>query len=166
VETIPGPRARTCTASGQRSGSPPLPPEKESDAEDETVPVARLFERLADVKGVKIVILDACRENPLATRSVRRGGRSRGLAKMEAEAGTLIALAADPGQPAFDSSDDPNARNSPYAAALLQHIREARLDVRLMFGRVHDSLMETMKGRQQPWIQAKLGGKELYFNPK
>jgi uncharacterized caspase-like protein len=144
--------------------------EKESDAEDEGVAVARLFDRLADTKGVKIVILDACRDNPLATRSIRRGGKHgggvQGLAKMEAETGTLIALAADPGQPAYDDDGDPTKKNSPYAAALLRHIREPRLDVRLMFGRVYDTMIESMKGKQQPWIQAKLGGHELYFTLK
>jgi uncharacterized caspase-like protein len=143
--------------------------ETESDAEDEAVPVARLFDRLADAKAVKIVILDACRDNPLATRSIRRGakrgGGGQGLAKMEAETGTLIALAADPGQPAYDDDGDPSKENSPYATALLQHIREPRLDVRLMFGKVYDTMIGSMKGKQQPWIQAKLGGQELYFRP-
>ncbi len=141
--------------------------EKEADADDEAVPVARLFDRLSDSKGVKIVILDACRDNPLATRGFRkkRSGSGGGLAKMEADTGTLIALAADPGQPSYDDDGDPSKRNSPYAAAILKHIREPQLDIRLMFGRVYDSMIETMQGKQQPWIQAKLGGHEQYFRP-
>ncbi len=141
--------------------------EKEADADDEAIPVARLFDRLSDTKGVKIVILDACRDNPLATRGFRkkRGGGSGGLAKMEAEPGTLIALAADPGQPSYDDDGNPAKRNSPYAAAILEHIKEPRLDIRLMFGRVYDSMIESMQGKQQPWIQAKLGGHEQYFRP-
>jgi uncharacterized caspase-like protein len=140
--------------------------ENEKDAEDEAVPVTRIFDRLADSKAIRIVILDACRDNPFA-RSVRSGAkRSGGLAKMEADTGTLIALAADPGQPAYDGDGDPAKKNSPYTRALLQHIREPRLDVRLMFGKVYDSMLESMKGKQHPWIQAKLGGRELYFNPR
>lgn len=80
--------------------------DKEEDIEDEAVPVSRLFDRIADAKGLKIVILDACRDNPLAARASQRSSKrnlviGKGLAKMDAESGTLIALAADPGMPIF-----------------------------------------------------------------
>jgi uncharacterized caspase-like protein len=137
--------------------------EKQEDVEDEAVPVSRLFDRLTEVRGVKIIILDACRENPFATRAIRRGlsvvGGGKGLAKMDAESGTLIALAADPGMPSYDGDGD----NSPYASALLQHIGEPDLEVRLMFGKVYDTIHERMQGKQEPWIQAKLSGRHYYF---
>jgi uncharacterized caspase-like protein len=141
--------------------------EKEADTEDEAVPVKRLFDRLGDVKGIKIVILDACRDNPLAARSLRRGGTrgggSRGLASMPGESGTLIALAADPGMPAYDGE----GVHSPYAQALLKHITEPNLEIRMMFGKVYDTMRETMSGKQEPWIQAKLSGQVSYqFRPK
>lgn len=141
--------------------------EKEEDAEDEAVPVARLFDRIAGAKALKIVILDACRDNRLAARSAQRGARrnltiGRGLAKMDAESGTLIALAADPGMPAFDGTGP----HSPYASALLRHIAEPGLEVRLMFGRVYDTMREEMQGQQEPWIQAKLGGRQYFFRPQ
>jgi uncharacterized caspase-like protein len=139
--------------------------EKQEDVEDEAVPVSRLFDRLADVRGIKIVILDACRDNPLATRALRRSlavvGGGKGLAKMDAESGTLIALAAEPGMPSYDG----DGVNSPYASALLQHIGAPDLDVRLMFGRVYDTMHERMRGKQEPWIQAKLSGRHYYFKP-
>lgn len=141
--------------------------DKEQDIEDEAVPVSRLFDRLAPAKGIKIVILDACRDNPLATRSAQRAGRrnltvSKGLAKMDAESGTLIALAADPGMPAYDGS----GLHSPYASALLRHIFEPGLDIRLMFGKVYETIREEMQGKQEPWIQAKLSGRQYFFRPQ
>lgn len=150
------------------------------EVESEAVPVSSLFEALSDAKGIKVIILDACRDNPFKSQVVARSdgrnlvvgkapGRSdnerrhtigHGLAKMEAQSGTLIALSADPGMPAFDG----DGSNSPYASALLTHIREPGLEVRLMFGRVYDTMHEQMHGQQEPWIQAKLGGKSYFLN--
>jgi hypothetical protein len=132
------------------------------DAPDELVPMSRLFDRLEGMKGIKIVILDACRNNPLPSRA--RSARSAGLAAMPATPGTLIALAADPGK---EAADGEGGRHSPYAEALLQHIREPGIDVRLMFGKVYDTMRDRTKGTQEPWIQAKLSGQQQYrFRPE
>lgn len=127
--------------------------------EEGTIPVTQVLDHLAGVKQARIVILDACRENPF--RSARRESGSVGLAEMDARPGTLIALAADPGQMAYDGE----GLHSPYAEALLLHLAERRLDARLMFGRVYESLSLRMQGRQEAWIQAKLSGRPVYLNP-
>lgn len=127
--------------------------------EEETIPVAQVLDHLAGVKQARILILDACRENPFPGAHGARS--SAGLAEMEARPGTLIALAADPGQPSYDGEGE----HSPYAEALLKHLGERQLDARLMFGRVYESLSARMQGRQEAWIQAKLSGRPVYLNP-
>ena len=86
---------------------------------------------------VAIVILDACRDNPLAdlladdvTRSV---GATRGLAPMKPSGnGAIIAYAAAPGQVASDGD-----RNSPFARAYARWVGEQNVDLRLLAGATH-----------------------------
>jgi uncharacterized caspase-like protein len=118
--------------------------------------------------GMKLVILDACRNNPLArslARSIRSAGRSvqigRGLARIESGAGILIAYATSPG----DVASDGTGRNSPFTRGLLQWINEPAVEVRSMFGRVRQVVYDETKGQQVPWVNEALIG-EFYFNPQ
>ena len=139
--------------------------EDEEDAEEEAIPMSRLFDRLRDVSGVKILILDACRDNPLANRMVRRAvsrsGANKGLAEVKAASGTLIAYATNPG----DTADDGEGDHSPYVTALLAHLAEPGQDVRIMFSQVYDTVNDDTKGRQQPWYAAQLPGRQLMLKP-
>jgi len=138
----------------------------EADIEDEAVPMNRLLDRLKDAGGIKLLILDACRDNPLATRMFRRGASrssgSKGLAEVKAASGTLIAYATNPGDSALDGDDD---EHSPYVRALLKHIAVPGQDVRLMFSAVYESVDEATKQRQQPWYAAQLPGRPLIMKP-
>jgi hypothetical protein len=116
---------------------------------------------------VKLVFLDACRDNPLArslARSLRSDGRSadigRGLARIEGATGTLIAYATAPG----DIAADGRGRNSPFTAGLLNWIDKPGLEVRAMLGRVRESVHKETNGRQVPWVNESLLG-ELYLRP-
>jgi uncharacterized caspase-like protein len=135
----------------------------EEDVEEEAVPVSRLLDRLKDAVGIKIIILDACRDNPFATRMYRRarGGASLGLAEMRAASGTLIAYATNPGDIALDGDDE----HSPYVSALLKHLVEPGQDIRLMFSAVYDSVKESTRERQNPWYSAQLPGRQLILTP-
>lgn len=139
--------------------------DNEGDVEDETVPVARLIDRSAGAKVIKIIILDACRENPFLSRMQRtgrsRGGINRGLAEIRADTGTLIAYATAPGDVAADGVGE----HSPYTFALLQHLAEPELDIRIMFGKVLDAVMERSGKKQQPWFSSALGGAQFQFKP-
>ena len=114
---------------------------------------------------VKIVILDACRNNPLAgslARSVRAAGRSvdvgRGLARLDGAAGTLIAFATAPD----DVAADGKGRNSPFTRALLEWIDTPGLEIRAMLGRVRGSVWAETNEKQLPWVNEALLG-EFYF---
>ena len=139
--------------------------EDEEDVEEEAVPVSRLIDRLQDVAGIKVFILDACRDNPFATRMFRRRGvrgGGKGLAEIHADSGTLIAFATSPG----DSALDGDGEHSPYAKALIDHLGDQGSEIRLMFGSVADSVQDATRKEQLPWISSPLGGKFYSFNPE
>ena len=110
----------------------------------------------------RIVILDACRNNPFA-RSMRdarsRNVRSGGLAAVSTGPGSglLVAYAAAAG----DVAADGDGRNSPYTKALLQHLESPALDVRLMLGNVGAAVRESTGADQQPFIYTSLAGEHL-----
>jgi hypothetical protein len=115
-----------------------------------------LITRAMERARVRILILDACRDNPLAaqvrglsaTRSV-----GRGLARIEqVDLGTLVAFATSPGAVALDGS----GRHSPFAAALLQHLPTPGLEIRQVMTRVRASVVQATGGQQIPWDNSSL----------
>lgn len=135
--------------------------ERDIDVADETVSLDRINQVLEQAKRLRLVILDACRDNPFV-RSMRRtlAGRAigRGLAPVEvATTDTLIAYAAKAGSTAMDG----DGANSPYTAALVKHLATPGLDVRLALGRVRDEVLRTTSRRQEPFVYGSLGGTEV-----
>ena len=132
--------------------------ERDVDVDDETVSVDRVMRALDPVKRLRLVILDACRDNPF-TRTMKRTMTSRaigrGLAKMEPlTSDTLIAFAAKAGSTAMDG----DGKNSPFTRALVKHLATPDLDLRMAFGRVRDDVMKATSNRQEPFVYGSLGG--------
>ncbi len=130
------------------------------DAPDEAIPLDRLVLSADGAKKLRVIILDACRDNPYASK-MRRESRaalravSAGLGKVEpSSTDTLIAYAAKAGSTAEDGDRD----HSPFTAALLKHLTVPGLDLRLAFGRVKDEVMKSTNGRQEPFVYGSLGG--------
>jgi uncharacterized caspase-like protein len=135
------------------------------DVEDEAVPLDRILQAINPARRLRLVILDACRDNPFY-RTMKRstGTRSvgRGLAKIEpAAADTLIAFAAKAGAVASDG----DGAHSPFATALLNHIVTPGLDLRLAFGRVRDEVLKSTGRRQEPFVYGSLGGQTVALVP-
>jgi len=113
---------------------------------------------------VRLVLLDACRDNPFAGPLARAMGATRGaavgngLAKIDAATGTLLAYATAPDAVALDGQGS----HSPFAAALLEYIADPRLEVRQMLTRVRASVVAETEGRQVPWDTSSLTG-DLYL---
>ena len=112
---------------------------------------------------LSLVILDACRNNPL-TRTLAQGATRGlnlgiGLAPAQGARGMLVAYATDPDNVALDGDTE----NSPFTTALLQHMVEPNLEVRLMFGRVRQTVVEMTNGQQTPWVEEAVIG-EYYLN--
>jgi len=104
---------------------------------------------------VNILILDACRDNPLS-RSWRSAGR--GLAKMDAPTGTFIAFSTSPGQVASDGQ----GRNSPFTKHLIAAIQQPDQPIELVFKSVRRAVLAETKGVQVPWENSSLVG-DFYF---
>ena len=107
---------------------------------------------------MKIVILDACRNNPFE-RSWHRGANSRGLSIMNAPRGTLIAYATAPG----DVANDGEGRNSPYTEAILTMLDKPGVKLLDFFQGVTEQVIETTNTMQYPWTSQSITG-TFYFN--
>jgi uncharacterized caspase-like protein len=139
--------------------------ERDTDVEDEAVSLDRVVRTLEPAKRLRLVIVDACRDNPF-TRSMKRtlGTRAvtRGLAKVElATSDTLVAFATEAGSTAADGS----SRNSPFTAALLRNLATPGLDVRFAFGRVRNDVMHATGSKQRPFVYGSLGGDVVSLVP-
>ena len=135
------------------------------DIEDETISLDRVLKALDPARRLRLVILDACRDNPF-TRTMKRTVASRavgrGLAKIEPTmSDTLVAYAAKAGAVAADG----DGQNSPFAVALLKHITEPGLDLRIAFGRVRDDVLKSTGNRQEPFVYGSLGGSTMSLVP-
>src|SRR5579859_1198734 len=135
------------------------------DVEDETVSLDRLLRALDPVRRLRLVILDACRENPFANtmkKSVASRSIGRGLARIEPPtSNTLVAFATKAGAVA----DDGAGQNSQYASALVKYLAEPGVDLRVAFGRVRDEVLKRTANRQEPFVYGSLGGDNLALVP-
>lgn len=109
-----------------------------------------------------VVLLDACRDNPLARR-LRTAARSvqisQGLAEISG-VDTLIAFSTKPGDVALDGVN----RNSPYTEALLKHIETPGKDIILILRAVRNDVHRATNGRQVPWDHNSLL-QDVFFKP-
>ncbi len=120
---------------------------------------------MENASSTNIIILDACRDNPLSRNLARAlGTRStsigRGLAAIESGEGTLISFSTQPGSVALDGT----GRNSPYAAALVKHIAKAGDDLSSVLINVRNDVMGATSKRQVPWEHSALTAR-FYFVP-
>jgi uncharacterized caspase-like protein len=132
--------------------------ETETDVETDAVDVNAVLARVEEAGArVSLLILDACRTNPLV-----RSGRTaaRGLARMEAPSGALIAFAAQPGAEALDGT----GRNGTYTKHLLAHIDTPGLPLPQLFQRVRADVERETSRRQSPREETSLTG-DFFFRP-
>ena len=129
---------------------------KEQDVDLEAVDARRV---LAEMEGARsrlnIVVLDACRDNPLP-KTVRNA--SRGLAQMNAPVGTLIAYSTSPGSVASDGS----GRNGLYTGMLLQYLNAPGLKIEDVFKNVRTAVRQQSGGAQITWESNSIEG-DFYF---
>jgi len=108
--------------------------------------------------GFNVVVLDACRDNPFksSTRAL-----TRGLARINAPTGSLIAYATSPGDVAADGV----GANSPYTAALVKSMQIPGLTIERVFKKVRLEVHQSTKETQTPWESSSLTG-DFYFLPE
>src|SRR6266850_708322 len=139
--------------------------ETDTDVYDEAFPLDRILIAVEPAKQLRLVILDACRDNPFAKKMKRTiGSRAvgRGLAKVEPSSpNTMIAFAAKAGSTASDG----DSKNSPFATALVDHLTKPGLDLRKAFGFVRDDVLKATNNTQEPFIYGSLGGNDVSLVP-
>ena len=136
------------------------------DVEDEALSLDRLVRALEPARRLRLIILDACRDNPFVQtmqRSVASRAVANGLAKVEpASSDTLIAFAAKAGS----TADDGRGANSPFTTALLKHLTVPGRDVRIALGYVRDEVIKSTGNRQEPFVYGSLGGATVALVPE
>jgi uncharacterized protein len=138
--------------------------ESDKDVEDETISLDRATRALEGASKLKLVILDACRNNPFLEtmeRSISKRALHRGLAKVEPESSNmLVAFAAKAGSEALDGEGS----NSPFATALSKYLIEPGLDIRIALGKVRDEVLKLTNAQQEPFVYGSLGGAQIVLN--
>ena len=139
--------------------------ERDTDIYDEAFSLDRVLLAIEPARQLRLVIVDACRNNPFADtmkRTVSSRTVSRGLARIEpTTTNTLVAFAAKAGLTALDG----NSKNSPYATALVKYIAKPGLDLRRAFGFVRDDVLQATGNRQEPYVYGSLGGADVALVP-
>lgn len=135
------------------------------DVQDEAVSLDRVLAATERAKKLRLVVLDACRDNPFVTQ-IRRTVATRsiglGLGRIEPETGTLVVYAAKDGQVAMDGDDG----HSPFAKALVKYVATPRLEINKLFRLVRDDVLASTKRQQEPFVYGSLPGEDFYFVTK
>src|SRR5258705_5440586 len=139
--------------------------ETDTDVLDETFALDRVLFAVEPAKQLRLVILDACRDNPFAKKMKRTVGSraiGRGLARVEPSSpNTMIAFAAKAGSTASDG----DSKNRPCATALADQLTKPGLDLRNAFGFVRDDVLKATNNSQDPFIYGSLGGNDVALVP-
>ena len=147
------------------------------DVEFEAVRLDQIMTSVESAKKLKLILLDACRNNPfvsqmrrtaapeavaagttgVGTTSTRSIGR--GLGEVNVSGATLVVYAAKHGQVALDGEGG----NSPFAVAIVQRLATPGVEITKLFRLVRDDVMEATAGRQEPFTYGSLPGREDFF---
>ena len=132
------------------------------DVSDETITLQRLLSATEGARKLRLVVLDACRNNPFASQmkmAANSRAVSRGLARIEPENGTLVVYAAKEGT----TADDGNGSNSPFAASFAKRIIEPGVEINMTFRLVRQDVMKATGNKQEPFTYGALPPEGLYF---
>jgi hypothetical protein len=136
--------------------------EIDRDVEFEAVSLGQVLSAVEGASKLRLVLLDACRDNPFAKRmrrTVASRSLGRGLGRVEPDAGTLIVYAAKHGEIALDGT----GVNSPFASALVKYLGTPGIEIGKLFRLVSDEVMDTTKRRQEPFTYGRLSGREDFY---
>ena len=134
------------------------------DVQYETIPLDLVLASVEGAKRLKLVVLDACRNNPFVPQMRSIGSQralTRGLARVEPAGDTLLVYAAKAGTTAADGT----GTNSPFAEALASNIVEPGLEIGKLFRKVRDDVMAATGNQQEPFQYGSLSAQDFYFVP-
>ena len=130
------------------------------DIQDEAVSVDRILRAVENAKKLRLVMLDACRDNPFLKkmhRSIATRSISRGLAAIEPPA--LIVFAAKDGETAEDGAGN----HSPFAASLIKRLQQPTIEINKLFRLVTSDVLKATGNQQRPFVYGSLPGEEDYY---
>ena len=140
---------KTVSVAGRRRISSP------SDLDGNSLRLVDLMGTLESIQSrMRIVVLDACRNNPFP----EVNDRGRGLAIVDAPNGSIVGYSTAPGMEAQDG----DGNHSPYTSAFLNIAREPNLPIEQLFKRIRLEVNNTTKGKQTPWESSSLTS-DFYF---
>ncbi|MGY8638699.1 tetratricopeptide repeat protein [Bradyrhizobium sp. 14AA] len=133
------------------------------DAETQAVALEQVIAAVGAARKMRLVVLDACRDNPFAPtmqRTLSLKLVDKGFSNIEPGAGFMVVYAAKHGETAMDG--DGNA-NSPFATALAREIKEPKVEIRKLFDIVRDDVWAVTKHEQQPFSYGSPPGREDFY---
>ena len=132
------------------------------DAETQAVALEQLIAAVSGARKLRLVILDACRDNPFAKtmqRTIALKLVNKGFSNIEPEAGFMVVYAAKHGETALDG----DSVNSPFATVLAREIKTPKVEVRKLFDIVRDDVWKMTKNTQQPFTYGSPPGREDFY---
>ena len=138
--------------------------ETDRDVQFEALPLDQVLATVEPARKLRIVLLDACRENPFASqmrRTIATRSVGRGLARVEPEGGTLVGFAAKHGEVALDG----DGNNSPFATAFVKRVGVPGVEISKLFRLIRDDVLGATGGKQEPFVYGSLPGDDFYFSP-
>ena len=132
------------------------------DAESQAVALEQVIAAVAGARKLKLVLLDACRDNPFEKtmrHTIALKLVSKGLSNIEPEAGFMVVYAAKHGETALDGE----TANSPFATVLARDIKEPKVEVRRLFDIVRDDVWSATNHAQQPFTYGSPPGREDFY---
>jgi len=134
----------------------------DKDAETEAVALEQVIAAVGGARKLRLVMLDACRDNPFAPTMKRTMAVQlvdKGFSDIEPSTGFMVVYAAKHGETAFDGEGN----DSPFATALAHDIKEPRVEVRKLFDIVRDDVWNASKHQQQPFTYGSPPGREDFY---
>ena len=134
----------------------------DKDAETEAVALEQVLAAVGGARSLRLVLLDACRNNPFAPtmqRTIALKLVDKGFSDIEPSAGFMVVYAAKHGETALDGE----GVDSPFALALAHDLKEPRVEVRKLFDIVRDDVWNATKHAQQPFTYGSPPGREDFY---
>jgi tetratricopeptide (TPR) repeat protein len=134
----------------------------DKDAETEAVALEQVIAAVGGARALRLVMLDACRDNPFAPtmqRTIALKLVDKGFSNIEPSTGFMVVYAAKHGETALDGE----GTDSPFAVALARDVREPRVEVRKLFDIVRDDVWTSTRHAQQPFTYGSPPGREDFY---
>jgi tetratricopeptide (TPR) repeat protein len=135
---------------------------EDKDAEKEAVALEQVIAAVGGARKLRLVLLDACRDNPFAPTMKRTMAVQlvdKGFSDIEPSSGFMVVYAAKHGETALEGE----GTDSPFATALARDVREPRVEVRKLFDIVRDDVWASTKHQQQPFTYGSPPGREDFY---